>query len=97
VEEEFAQFDKPHFTRDCKSFQESLVEERAKVVKEKKVCFKCLESGHALKDCAVENKCGIDGCKSGNYRLTHDVPLVSPSPIRKTNSEGNGVKFEDSS
>jgi hypothetical protein len=60
-EEGIPQCDKPHFTRDCKRFQDNLVEERSKVVKENNVCFKCLESWHALKDCAVEKKCGVDG------------------------------------
>jgi hypothetical protein len=64
AEKKCAQCDKPHPSRDFRRFREGSLEERAQLVKEKKLCFKCLESGHGLKDCTVEKKCGIDGCKS---------------------------------
>ena len=95
-----AQCEKPHLTRECRQFRESSVESRAQVVKDKKLCFKCLEPGHAISGCKSDKRCGQDGCKSGHHRLMHNAPRVFPSAMKKEKSEEHGedkaVKWSDS-
>ena len=46
----------------CKQFYEKGVDDRWKIAKERKLCFRCLASDHRGKDCTKARKCGIDGC-----------------------------------
>ena len=100
TEKKCAQCEKPHLTRECRQFRESSVESRAQVVKDKKLCFKCLEPGHAISGCKSDKRCGQDGCKSGHHRLMHNAPRVFPSAMKKEKSEEHGedkaVKWSDS-
>ena len=50
-------------------------------MKDAKLCFLCLRSGHSLKECKMK-ECGIDGCEKRHNRLLHRSELSS-KPITK--------------
>ena len=52
--------------------------DKNKFVRENKICFHCLGSGHLARDCDFykDRKCGIDGCLGYHHRQLH--------PDRKT-------------
>ena len=47
----------PHDIEKCKDFSNKTVEERRKVLFEKRLCFSCFESNHQSKDCKDKRKC----------------------------------------
>ncbi|XP_068739158.1 uncharacterized protein [Montipora capricornis] len=55
----------------CPRFREESVEERWRVAKDKKLCFRCLSSNHQGKHCFRSRDCGVDGCKRSHHKLLH--------------------------
>ena len=56
----------------CKVYLSADVDERWRIAKEKRLCFRCLGNDHQSKDCTRSQKCGIDGCHLSHYRLLHN-------------------------
>ena len=56
--------------------------DRYKKVKDAKLFFLCLRSGHPVKECKMK-ECGIDGCQKRHNRLLHRSESSS-KPITKT-------------
>ena len=55
----------------CPRFREESVEERWRVAKDKKLCFRCLSSNHQGKHCFRSRDYGVDGCKRSHHKLLH--------------------------
>ncbi len=55
--------EKNHDTDRCVSILSTSPEDRRNIVKEKKLCFQCLRSGHNSKNCRAVVKCAICGGK----------------------------------
>lgn len=58
-----------HWTSACSKFLAMSVEERFKVVKEKKLCFNCLNKTHAASQCQSKYKC--KKCEKSHHTLLH--------------------------
>lgn len=65
----------------CEFFLGKNVNQRCNLVKEKKLCFSCLGSGHTSKDCTRPYQCGIDGCQR-----THNKVLHNKTEIKRQNN-----------
>ena len=53
------------------------MDDRWKIAKEKKLCFRCLASDHRGKDCLKSRTCGIDGCSRNHHRPLHGSEALS--------------------
>src|SRR5574343_177438 len=65
--------EKGHQIWSCTKFQMLSLEKRYEVVKEKRLCYHCLNVGHGINQCRFypERRCGIDDCKARHHRLVH--------------------------
>ena len=69
---------KGHAIWTCKDFITLDVPKRYDVVKEKRLCLRCLRTGHIARDCRVRFRCDINNCGRQHHRLLHsDAPLTS--------------------
>lgn len=59
--------DKSHKSQDCFVAQKMDLEERRKILNEKRACFYCLRLGHCAKDCKANVKCVL--CKKKHFLL----------------------------
>ena len=59
-----------HRIWQCETFKKKSIDDRYKIVKDKKLCFSCLNSNRQIKDCKTKI-CGIDGCEKFHNRLLH--------------------------
>ena len=53
----------PHRLWYCSDFKSKSVAERVRIVKEKRLCFSCLQSGHGVRECKRSKPCGLNGCQ----------------------------------
>ena len=53
------------------------MDDRWKIAKEKKLCFRCLASDHRGKDCLKSRTCGIDGCSRNHHQPLHGSEALS--------------------
>lgn len=56
-----------HMSQDCFKARTMTMEQRNDKLKEKKVCFRCLKSGHISKKCSATVKCG--GCGNRHHLI----------------------------
>ena len=59
----------------CTRFRALPIEKRAEIVKIKRCCFRCLNTGHVSRDC--RKKTALH-CKSLHHRLLHGAPRIYP-------------------
>lgn len=62
--------DNRHQLHACPKFTEMLLVERRNYIKEKKLCYGCLKSGHSAKECRHRHFC--DNCKGKHPTVLHD-------------------------
>jgi hypothetical protein len=60
-----------HLAYTCPVMKKMTLDERWKMVTEKKLCFSCLRTGHPTASCRTKRKCGLDGCSFTHHRLLH--------------------------
>ncbi|XP_033127591.1 uncharacterized protein LOC117125239 [Anneissia japonica] len=60
-----------HWLSRCEAFKRMTLNERWKIVKEKKICNNCLTIGHFVRLCPKESFCKIDGCKTKHSTFLH--------------------------
>ena len=78
----------PHYLNQCKDFRKLTVPERLKFVKENKLCYSCLETGHSAERCNREHPCRKQGCDKQHTTLLHpaqaepDVKMVEEVKVR---------------
>lgn len=75
--------DSRHHLHRCPEFKRKALEERRKYVKEKKLCYGCLRTGHNAKDCRNRHSC--DSCKGRHPTLLHDDNYTKVKPTSVSN------------
>ena len=60
-----------HAIDACFKFKRLTVEDRRKAVMDKKLCFKCLDSNHVVKECESNVRCTESDCKRQHHPLLH--------------------------
>lgn len=78
----------------CNTFKELSRNERSSIVKENKLCTRCL-GGHYFYRCRSNFTCKVDGCKANT--MLHDHEKMTSSPSKNVNSQktcdkDNGIK-----
>jgi hypothetical protein len=68
-----AKCDGKHRAENCTKFKELSTEDRFNFVKEKRLCFGCLEESHISRNCPQKKECGIWNCKKKHHLLLHQV------------------------
>jgi Pao retrotransposon peptidase/Protein of unknown function (DUF1759)/Family of unknown function (DUF5641)/Integrase zinc binding domain len=81
-----------HTTQGCISFTNESVKRRWEIVKEKRMCFGCLNLGHRFGDCRSKKTCAVGGCKLQHHKLLHDE---RPSRVETTNRVQEGQEDEE--
>ena len=51
-------------------------DERAELVKQKKLCLACLGTGHVSRKCSSSKLCGVQGCRGKHHELLHNAKRV---------------------
>ena len=62
------------------------MKDRIAFVREKKLCFSCLQSGHLSKDCKMNLKCVKKGCKKSHNVLLHLENNRTPAKVSASGS-----------
>lgn len=78
---------KDHPSQVCYSAKAMSLDERWKVIKDKKLCTKCLKSGHWALQCEVDIKCDL--CQKNHYRII--CSKNNQSKVVKSNSGSNNA------
>lgn len=68
--------DHRHF--ECSKFHAMNISERIAKVKELKICFNCLRSGHRVVDCSTKKTCS--NCHKKHHSLLHEESFSKPQP-----------------
>ena len=64
-----------HRIIDCVKFKQKTAIERKNFINEQKLCLNCLSKAHMLRECQLEFRCRLDGCRQKHHTLTHKEPL----------------------
>ncbi len=68
--------DGDHHLSNCSKFKALPEKERAVVVKDNKLCFRCFNPGHVSRFCKKPMMCSIDGCTGSHHPMLHGAPKV---------------------
>jgi Protein of unknown function (DUF1759) len=60
-----------HAIFTCPVFERLDLKAKYKIVKEKKLCIRCLRPGHIARDCVVRFVCDVGNCKKRHHRFLH--------------------------
>ena len=67
-----------HSVKSCNTFKALDVTARAEWVKEKRLCFRCLNGAHRIAECDSTAICKVEGCTQRHHPLLHGAPRVFP-------------------
>jgi hypothetical protein len=84
--------DKGHPVFRCPQFQTLSQKARYTIVKENKLCLRCLRGGHFARECKVVYVCDVNGCGRKHNRLLHQD---KPNPIYYTLHALQGIEILD--
>lgn len=76
-----------HAVEKCSDLVSLAVADRWNVIREKGLCFGCLESDHAVTSCNNKRSCGIDGCSRKHHRLLHEEKKSTRNPFDAQSSK----------
>ena len=76
--------DESHRIWKCSVFLSKSVKQRSALVREKQLCFTCLQSGHMARDCSSKLKCRKSGCGKSHNSLLHNDSFSSVVSGSKT-------------
>jgi hypothetical protein len=90
-----------HKVWKCRVFRSTNVDERWRIAKERRLCFRCIGSDHQGKDCRRSQKCGIDGCHLSHHSLLHNPKQIESKSKKEQpkdenppwNSTGGGTRW----
>ena len=68
-----------HFIFQCRQFQDMTVQQRRDHVQSSSLCFNCLKSGHAVKDCQCSYRCRL--CKKNHNTLLHTDAAANSTTV----------------
>ena len=60
-----------HGIWSCQQLEDANVDERWRITKDKRLCFRCLCNSHQGKDCVRAGECGENGCRRSHHRSLH--------------------------
>eukprot|EP00794_Sanderia_malayensis_P013184 gene13184-14532_t len=60
-----------HWLARCDRFRKQSLEDRQKLIKEKKLCLNCLSDGHFVRSCSKESFCKVNGCVGKHSTFLH--------------------------
>ena len=66
--------DGKHSLFQCIKFKEKKPWERLDYVKQNRLCFLCLQSGHGSNDCEKKYRCTVEGCGKKHSKFIHTNP-----------------------
>ena len=97
-----------HWLPRCGKFRRQSLQERQKLVDERKLCCNCLSAGHFVRECPKESFCKVQGCTGKHSTFLHpksdpatEKPKASEdsnteqTPAVKSNSANNGYVKSD--
>ena len=76
-----------HKIAKCTEFKELSPQDRFDIVKEKRLCFNCLDESHISRSCPQKKVCGKDGCTKKHDELLH-LEKKGNSAMTKTQRPG---------
>ena len=71
-----------HWLSRCDKFKGQSLEDRQKLVREKKLCNNCLLTGHFVRACPKKSFCKVEKCTNKHSTFLHPKQN-QPSPINK--------------
>ena len=86
--------EKSHDLLSCNDFVCKSYIDKKRVVRAKRLCFRCLKEGHMIKDCRSTKTCGESLCDSTDHHtLLHpeEPPVEDPAPVCSATSRGLSV------
>ena len=75
----------------CPVFRRKTPTERTKLAAESKLCFSCLNEGHAFRECPQPRKYTKEGCSSSNNILLHGSERIFPQKASGAENKDNKV------
>ena len=72
----------------CPSFAAKTVKQRTQFVREKQLCFSCLQNGHMARDCKKRLKCPKSGCNKAHNVLLHSDEQTTSTESKLGSGEG---------
>ena len=75
----------------CPVFRRKTPTERTKLAAESKLCFSCLNEGHAFRQCPQPRKCTKEGCSSSHNTLLHGSEKIFPQRVSGAENKDNKV------
>ena len=75
----------------CPVFRRKTPKERTKLAAESKLCFSCLNEGHAFRQCPQLRKCTKEGCSSSHNNLLHGSERIFPQKASGAENKDNKV------
>ena len=82
-----------HKVWKCKWFLEKSVKDKIVLVREKKLCFSCLQSSHLSKDCTMNLKCVKKSCKKSHNVLLHLENSRTPATVIASGSSSENCRL----
>ena len=75
----------------CTDFCRKTPTERTKIAAKSKLCFSCLNEGHAFRQCPQPRKCTKEGCSSSHNTLLHGSEKLFPHKTSSAKNKDNKV------
>ncbi|KFD52842.1 hypothetical protein M513_06333 [Trichuris suis] len=70
-----------HTVHTCPTFLSMSPRRRLQVSRKNRLCFVCLELGHAASACKSQDRCSIKGCRKLHHRLLHGEADCSSAQV----------------
>ena len=70
--------DNDHLLKDCNQFKDMSVDRRVAIVKDNRLCYRCLNKEHLSPDCKRNEPCGNGDCGRLHHPLLHGAPRMYP-------------------
>uniref|UniRef100_A0A5S6QR19 CCHC-type domain-containing protein n=1 Tax=Trichuris muris TaxID=70415 RepID=A0A5S6QR19_TRIMR len=74
-----------HNIASCPTFARMDMTERLAIIRERRLCIRCLRAGHLKRQCISKGKCSIQGCNGVHHSLLHGAPRMYPNRERQPN------------
>ena len=88
-----------HWLSRCDKFRKQSLEDRQKLIRDKKLCINCLSTGHFVRSCQKESFCKVDGCTGKHSTFLHpkSSQTIPSSTIENESSINRSEPVSESS